>query len=318
MNQTIPAPPKYSELLSRVRSTVTAVAIASLIAVPAASLAAPSNPTVVARVAAQNVGYIGPENGAALDLGFPVLVPSWVPGPFGGSPAIDAGGGYYSLYWMLGGGDPTFLQVTGQVGGGLPAGSPYDLNNQLFINSSVQGYDAIHDVTPAYDAVWWIAGGVLYKVESRNSSTDSLSLANSLITFEPPAAEPEPTKPPVVETPEPEVPDEGTGGESDEASTTPVTPIPDEAANGDGSNGSDTAPQANTESGTADSTEDNPTEETTTTSQGSSELSDGTGQPSVSSDGTGGARIPVIGGDGTGGTRDIVVPRPAPSSRPTP
>ena len=88
-----------------------------------------------------------------MDLGFPVLVPGWVPAPFGGAPAVDAGVGYYSLYWMHGGGEPTFLQVTGEVGGGLPAGSPYDLNIELSINASVNGAGAIHDVTPIYDAL---------------------------------------------------------------------------------------------------------------------------------------------------------------------
>lgn len=139
--------------------------------------------------AAQNVDYMSSDQAAQLDLGFSVLVPSWVPAPFGGSPAVQASGGYYSLYWMNGGGAPTFLQVTGEVGGALPAGSPADLNNQLFINASVQGYDAIHDVTSIYDNVWWIAGGVLYTVSSNNmTGTDSLSLANSLIELAPPAA----------------------------------------------------------------------------------------------------------------------------------
>jgi hypothetical protein len=139
--------------------------------------------------AAQNVDYLSGDQAAQLDLGFGVLVPSWVPAPFGGSPAVQASGGYYSLYWKNGGGAPTFLQITGEVGGALPAGSPADLNNQLFINASVQGYDAIHDVTSIYDNVWWVAGGVLYTVSSNNmTGADSLSLANSLIALDPPAA----------------------------------------------------------------------------------------------------------------------------------
>ena len=49
--------------------------------------------------------------------------------------------------------------------------------------------DRGHDVTPIYDAVWWIQGGVLYSVQSRNmTGSDSLSLANSLVAFVPPAA----------------------------------------------------------------------------------------------------------------------------------
>lgn len=285
-------------------------------------MAAPGAPGTF-EFAAQNVDYISTDAGYALDLGFPVLVPSWVPSPFGGSPSIDAGGGYYGLYWMNGGGEPTFLHITGQVGGGLPAGSPYDLNNELFINASVMGYDAIHDVTPAYDAVWWIMGGVLYKVESRNSGTDSLSLANSLITFVPPTysepePEPEPTLPPPEPTSEP-VYEEPQEPDVDE----PVVDQPDTTTPGDnGSTGSDDGVGGVEEApvddgtGTVESTggfdegEDLPANDLTT---------DGTGQSSVSSDGTGGPTISVIGGDGTGGTVDVYVPvRPATGVEQTP
>lgn len=131
----------------------------------------------------QNVGYLGPEAAATLSLDFPVLVPSDVPAPFAGEPSVSAGGNSYSLYWMNAGGDPTFLQVSGIVGGALPAGSPADLNNELSINASVGGNDAINDVTDTYDAVWWISGGVLYSVESRNMAMGSLDLANSLLLY---------------------------------------------------------------------------------------------------------------------------------------
>lgn len=163
-----------------------AVLLGSAIAIPALSVTAgPAEPHAAA-VAAQNVDWLGADSAQSLNLGFPVLVPSWIPSPFGGAPSISTSDGYYSLYWMNGGGDPTFLQITGQVGGGLPGGSPYDLNNQLFINASVNGYDAIHDVTPIYDQVWWIQDGVLYNVNSKNlADTDSLSLANSLIPLDP-------------------------------------------------------------------------------------------------------------------------------------
>ena len=164
------------------------------------SVAAPAAPSDETRAAAQNVDWMTADQAASLGLDFTVLVPSWVPAPFGGGPSVEAGGGYYSLYWMIPGGDPTFLQVTGEVGGALPAGSPADLNQQLSVNASVQGYDAIHDVTSIYDNVWWVAGGVLYTVSSKNmTGTDSLSLANSLIALEAPAAQepaPEPTSPP--------------------------------------------------------------------------------------------------------------------------
>lgn len=136
----------------------------------------------------QNVDWLSSQTASSLNLGFTVLVPGGIPSPFGGEPSVSASGGYYSLYWMNVSADPTFLQITGQVGGSLPAGSPYDLNNQLFVNASVQGNDAIHDVTPIYDQVWWIADGVLYSVASKNlDGTDSLSLANSLVVLQAPS-----------------------------------------------------------------------------------------------------------------------------------
>lgn len=155
------------------------------LAIPALPVTAGPGATQSVGVRAQNVDWLGGDAAASLNLGFTVLVPSWVPAPFGGAPSISTAGGYYSLYWMNAGGDPTFLQITGQVGGALPAGSPYDLNNQLFVNASVNGYEAIHDVTPIYDQVWWIQDGVLYNVNSKNlADTDSLSLANSLTVLD--------------------------------------------------------------------------------------------------------------------------------------
>lgn len=178
----------------------------------------------------QNVDYLVPDDAAELVLDFPVLVPSYVPVPFAGAPAVSGDGGSYSLYWMNTGGPATFLQVTGSVGGALPAGSPYDLNNELTINASVQGNDAIHDVTPAYDAVWWISGGVLYAVESLNMETDSLNLANSLVPYVGPESQaPVEELPPdagggVLETPAdvPELPVEAT----DPAVDDDVEPVP--------------------------------------------------------------------------------------------
>jgi len=328
VNELNPAFPHVPSLRSRLRLVFVAVAMAVIAASPGAALAAPGYDTAGAPLAtAQNVDYLGPETAASLDLGFPVLVPSWVPGPFGGTPAVNSGGGYYSLYWMNAGGEPTFLQVTGQVGGALPAGSPYDLNNQLFINASVQGYGAIHDVTPAYDAVWWIAGGVLYKVESRNSSTDSLTLANSLIPLVPPAApepEPEPTSPPVSE-PEPELPDQGgdlgggttsppateVGADSRTVSGTDeqaVTLVDDEPDSGNDAIGSDdTADDAGAQGsdGAAEAGNDDGGEAV----EEAVAASDGTGGVSFASDGTGGAQNLIVGGDGTGGTVTVIVPR---------
>lgn len=259
--------------------------------------------------AAQNVDYISARSGAALDLGFPVLVPSWVPAPFGGEPSIDGGGGSYSLYWMNGGGDPTFLQVTGVVGGGLPAGSPYDLNIQLSINASVNGYGAIHDVTPIYDAVWWIQGGVLYSVQSRNmTGTDSLSLANSLTQFVPPAAPgPEPTAPPVTQPATGTDQGAGTGSDS-------VTDQPAETSMDDTS--STTESDNDTGTGTGDAGSDDATNAPVTPIPVGT---DGTGVPVVASDGTGGPPAEVAPSDGTGGGNDIVIiPRYTPQYVPTP
>jgi hypothetical protein len=195
---------------------------------------------------AQNVDWLSTEQASQLDIGFTVLVPSWVPAPFGGSPSIQASGGYYSLYWMNAGGAPTFLQITGEVGGSLPAGSPADLNNQLFINASVQGYDAIHDVTAIYDNVWWIAGGVLYTVSSNNmTGADSLSLANSLIALEAPAYE-QPTE---EATEEPtEEPTEVATEEPTEVATEAPTPTPTPATDDDGTGGTE-GPTPTPESG---------------------------------------------------------------------
>ena len=267
---------------------------------------------------AQNVDYISAGSGAALDLGFTVLVPSWVPAPFGGEPAIDAGGGSYSLYWMNGGGDPTFLQVTGVVGGGLPAGSPYDLNVQLSINASVNGLGAIHDVTPIYDAVWWIQGGVLYSVQSRNmTGSDSLSLANSLIAFVPPAAaepEPEPTSPPAPDPdPDPGT-DQGTGGDTGTDQGTGDDTGTDQPSN-DAANSSDTGSDDQASGGQEPDTSDSADTAVTPAPVGS----DGTGEPGVASDGTGGPPAEVAPSDGTGGGNDVVViPRKTPDSSPTP
>lgn len=171
----------------------------------------------------QNVDYLSPESAATLDLDFPVLVPSSVPGPFGGEPSVSGGGGSYSLYWMNAGGAPTLLEITGMVGGTLPAGSLNDLNNELSVNATVQSQEAIQDLTSNYDAVYWVANGVLYKVESQNMPMGSLSLANSLISFIAPQAQA-----PEVEVPVEELPPDAGGGILE--TPTDVPDLPDEAA----------------------------------------------------------------------------------------
>ncbi|MBA2277586.1 MAG: hypothetical protein H0W06_07450 [Chloroflexia bacterium] len=148
----------------------------------AGSTAAPGTRSDSTSFRAQNVDWLGSDAAGQLDVGFDALVPTAVPSPFGGEPAIQSSAGYYSLYWWIPGEPPTFLQISGTVGGALPAGSPYDLNIQLEINASVQGNPAIQDITPIYDNVWWQAGNVVYMVSSRNlTETDSLSLANALV-----------------------------------------------------------------------------------------------------------------------------------------
>lgn len=318
--------------------------IASLVAASLAALvtsgavAAPGQ-TTESPERNQNVEYLGPDAAAKLDLDFPVLVPSYVPGPFGGEPAVSAGGGSYSLYWINLGGPPTFLEVTGTVGGALPAGSPADLNNQLTINASVQGHDAIHDVTAFYDAVWWISGGVLYKVESRNMEIGSLSLANSLVPFiAPEASEPEP------ETPVEQIPPEAGGGILEPPTDAPeipedtvaTDPVADEGA-------AEPSPPTEQEQAVQDDaiepeegavepvaveatqpvaiqsqdevTEDSSAESTIAGQPLPTEASEpepvATTAATVGSDGTGGAPLPVFGGDGTGGTRDLTIPIPA-------
>lgn len=130
--------------------------------------------------------WMSAETAATLDLGFDVLVPAWIPAPFEGEPRVLAGGGYYELYWVNDGVPPTFLEITGTVGGDIPDYSKNDRNNPLVMNASVQGYEAYHDVTPNYDEVWWAVGDVVYSVESRGmTGTDTLSLANALQLLEP-------------------------------------------------------------------------------------------------------------------------------------
>lgn len=202
----------FTRTVSRISALLLTLALIVTMLSIRPAVAAPGQSDSGVMAMAQNVDWMTADQASRLNLDFSVLVPTWIPAPFAGNPSIQAGGGYYSLYWMIPGGEPTFLQITGEVGGALPAGSPADLNQQLFINASVQGYDAIHDVTSIYDNVWWIAGGVLYTVSSRNmTGTDSLSLANSLVPLSPPVVEePEPTPtPPPAET---EAVEQGPGG----------------------------------------------------------------------------------------------------------
>lgn len=258
---------------------------------------------------AQSVSWLGPDSTSYLtSSGIPVMVPSWLPGPVAGSsPEIYAGGGSYSIYFY--GAGNTFLYITGVAGAGFPGGSEANLNVELTVNASVQGYPAIHDLgipegsdTPIYDKVMWIAGGVLYTVSGNGLDSDSLSLANSSVVLQAPA--PVPTDPPVVEEP---------------PTSAPVTEPPSESPGTSGQNQTGEAPSTDTiDTGSTQSqsqTESQPQSQTSgdaTTGPfiTGAESGDGTSgafyesdeEPEVPSDGTTGPPAPRIRpDDGTGG-----------------
>ncbi|HEY7035881.1 MAG TPA: hypothetical protein VH482_31390 [Thermomicrobiales bacterium] len=146
-----------------------------------AGLAAPAPPKHEIATRFDVPGWMSAETAQQLDLGFDVLVPADVPSPFDGEPAVEAYDGYYQLYWLIAGAPPTYLLISGEVGGTIPDFSYYDRNVQLEVNADVQGTPAYHDLTPIYDRVYWQVGDVVYTVDSHNlDSTDSLTLANSL------------------------------------------------------------------------------------------------------------------------------------------
>jgi hypothetical protein len=245
------------------------------------------------------------------------------------APDVYAGDGSYSLYWMLPGTPPTFLHITGVVGGELPAGSKADLNVQLSINESVQGWPAIRDIgipagssTPIYDQVWWIVDGVRFSVESNNIGTDSLTIANSMLHLQAPVYV-EPTSPPVYEEPvweeptsepvyvepvwedptsEPvyEAPTSAPVYEEPTSAPVYVEPTADTTTSSVGSSGSGSTGSAG---GTSVSSGGQGT--SSTSGPWSPDRLDG----NVPSDGTAGPRPPVIGGDGTGGIFDTSLPR---------
>ena len=163
-------------------------------------------------------------------VGFTVLAPSYIPGPFDSLPSVSASPGYYSMYWVIPGAPPTYLLVIG--GDTIPDYSKYDRNNPLTQNDSVMGYPAWHDQTPDYDLVYFVMDGVVYSVESNNLSGDTtMGIANSLAAVDIVAPEPTPTEEPVeVPTEEPvdeggeTTTDEGSTTEPDDTSTTSETP----------------------------------------------------------------------------------------------
>jgi hypothetical protein len=272
-----------------------------------AILASPVSAPVVSIDHAQNVDWLSPEQAAALNVGIDVLVPSWVPAPFDSVvPSISTSSGYYELYWVVPGQPSTFLQIEGIAGGSFPAGSEANLNNELFVNATVQGWEAIHDVgvpegsdAPIYDRVWWIANGVLYSVTSWNmTGSDSMSLANSLISLQVPV-------PPAAEEPIPQEPVEefeapptdasgGTGPVVDEVPVVEEAPAP-------------VGEEPVTDGGTTDASVAEPQVSSEAASEDASSAESTSGD--LPSDGTDGPEPPVTGSDGTGGARDLALPR---------
>lgn len=180
-------PPRY-RLASRI--LVALFLLACLPGKGLAGLAAPSAPPAASTARFDVPGWMSAQTAATLNLGFDVLVPADVPAPFQGEPAVEARDGYYQLYWLIPGAPPTYLLISGEVGGTIPAFSYYDRNVQLQVNADVQGTPAYHDLTPIYDRVYWQVGNVVYTVDSHNlASTDSLSLANSLSPLGAPPAD---------------------------------------------------------------------------------------------------------------------------------
>lgn len=300
-----------------------ALLTAAILAVGAAGpgvVAAPQMTQPQTVSAQQNVDWMSYDTAAYLgSIGMDVMVPSWIPSPFGGvAPDVYAGDGSYSLYWMAPGGPPTFLHITGVVGAAFPDGSKADLNVPLSVNTSVQGWPAIQDIgipagssTPIYDQVWWIAGGVRYSVESNNIGADSLTIANSMVYLQAPApvvVEPTlpmptevpyvpPTSEPVYVEPVYEEPvyEEPVATEPDVRSAEAETPV-------------EAAPVTNTQSN-APADSGAPADSASGEDASSpAPWSPGKADTNVPSDGTAGPRPPVIGGDGTGGLYDTSLP----------
>ena len=167
---------------------------------PAVQPAGPLPFPGVAPAAAQSApDWMTPDQAALFTNDWPALVPSWVPEPFASvAPSIRVDGGSYSIYWYVPADVPTFLQVTGNVSGYIPAGSAYDLNVELVVNASVRGYEAYHDLTPIYDTVYWRENGIAYSVSSRNLPGDVVPYANGVTVVAAPAPEPTATDPPTV------------------------------------------------------------------------------------------------------------------------
>ncbi|MEJ7763268.1 MAG: hypothetical protein WKF80_10800 [Thermomicrobiales bacterium] len=150
-------------------------------------------PAIPERMSAERAApaWMRSETASRLDVGFPVLVPEWVPAPFDADPAVNTWSGHYGLYWVVTGGPPTFLEITGDAGGDIPDFSWYDRNVELTVNADVGGIPAYRDLTPIYDNVYWEVDDVVYTVSSQTmEGMTSLSVANALVRMEPPTPDP--------------------------------------------------------------------------------------------------------------------------------
>ncbi len=164
-----------------------ALCIAALLffGVSGLSYAAPAAPQPAPSASAQIPDWMSSASASRLSIGINVYAPSWLPSPFSGEPEILAYEGFYSFYWLIPGTPVTYLRVTGEAGGTIPAYSAADRNNQLLQNANVMGYPAYHDLTPVYDLVYWKIGNVVYSVDSFSVGSDSVTIANNLMLVTP-------------------------------------------------------------------------------------------------------------------------------------
>lgn len=289
---------------NRIRASRTAV-ISTFLVVFALVSAMVVNSVDRKDASAQGVSWLSTDSINYLtSSGIPVMVPSWLPGPVAGTaPEIYAGGGSYSIYFYSG---SSFLYITGVAGGGFPGGSEANLNVELTVNASVQGWPAIQDIgipagstTPIYDKTMWIADGVFYTVNGFGLDSDSLTLANSSTTLYPQAPAPVETEPvyqePVAEEPVYEAPVSVTEVSNSPSGETAV----ETATSNTVSNGNQSG---TTEIGSSQTVTTNaPTPTPTGSSDGTSGAWFTGGLTEDPSDGTDGALPPFLGDDGTGG-----------------
>lgn len=181
------------------RRLLVALALLTALLVPLAPIPTPVAGPVRPAAAQAAPGWMTAEQRALFTNGWPALVPSSVPEPFASvTPTITVTGDSYRLYWVVFGGAPTFLEVQGYLNGYIPAGSEYDRNVELVIDSSVRGNPAYRDLTPVYDAVFWREGTPSYWARAQNLGVDIVSFANAFTSVAAGAPVPTATTAPVA------------------------------------------------------------------------------------------------------------------------